>query len=104
MSAQTLAELIHARCDANLDRILRLPTKNWTYELITFQVQLSRLDFGMDRYAREVRVTRPQNLERARLLRNLADCRLVIHTFLTKIEKCLQSLRLQNIREAQASA
>lgn len=91
MPSQSLATLIHQQCDANLKRIFRLAVKQHFYEFVTFQVQLSRLDGGIEQYTRNVRKHYPAGSDRARLLSDLSDSRLVIHRYMNQVERLLQA-------------
>lgn len=91
MSIQALAEIIHIRCSENIERIEMLSQQERLYELIMFQVQLCRLDFRIDAYTKEIWRSYPPGAERSKLLRDLSDSRLVIHSFIHELEICVQS-------------
>ncbi len=91
MPTQELAELIHLRCNENIERIEMLSQQERLCELIMFQVQLCRLDFRIDAYTKEIWRSYPPGTQRANLLRALSDSRLVIHSFISEVEICVQS-------------
>jgi hypothetical protein len=98
MANATLAELIEHRCQTTLEWLSELSDRERFYQLIHFQVELARLDFGTGQLMQEVRQKHPPGSQRAKALSALSDCRLMTHSYLNEIEHQLQSLSMQSRR------